>query len=327
MSNAKAFEDFFEGNFDNITAVGSSDGFPDLLSIIREGKQLALPHHEDDSERMQGFHPSQISGKSCLTFYWNHINDPVHSDPDDELQEIFDEGTELHERYQRYLTPYLKGTWMCRKCRSIHGMNTEYLRHKKLHLGSGKYGAWKKDSKIISDSFLPSPVPKACKCKNTTFKYLEWRVIDNFITGKIDGVLTIDSKDYGLEIKSAGINSFAMLTANANLVKKHKEQFSIYLDALKLERGFILYVLKGGQGVMDLHNSSNNWKLQGVRRVFNVKTEDCQESLAGIKELMQTAKTAKNMPLPTRNKDCQTVYGKKKTHCDYYHKCFGNEEI
>ncbi len=282
---------------------------PNLDGLIRN--YLESPEEfEEDGERMKGFHPSQISGRTCPLFFYYHITEPSpKQEHPPELMEIFHEGTQIHERIQNYLSEYLYGTWLCRTCRVQINANSNYVKTLKDDDNS---------KRIYSHSLKPAPLPKKCpNCSGKTFKYLEWRVINKGVTGKIDGILKKTSGEFiGLEIKSAGVTSFLNIGPKSKLLAKYKEQFGIYLKLLGLNEGLILMHCKGGAEAISIYNKLNNSNFpENIRKQFLVTTS--QLDLKKLFERMELAlswkaKKVNALPEPIKTPECEKCSFKKK---------------
>lgn len=158
---------------------------------------------------------------------------------DTRLQRIFDNGHSLHFRLGKNLeeTGYLKGIWVCKKCRYEHGS------HQKL-------GVLK---------------PSICDqqgCSSSYFRYKELGFLDEdtFLGGHIDAVLclhnyeingTIITEDDSVEnshmivdFKSIRSESFKTLTSPK---PNHITQMQIYFYLSGLKYGKFLYENKNDQ--------------------------------------------------------------------------------
>lgn len=169
------------------------------------------------------------------------------------LQRIFDNGSDVHSRLQRYLSNHLYGTWGCKKCDAVIHENDAYRQWVDL------YGVPHTESlaKIVSYSKTWMPRPTVCpRCGGESFVYREWRLFDlkRRIKGKTDGILRAPSSSkapryLGLEIKSANSMSIASIKANpaSDTLRSWKEQEAVYLRLAGLEEGVILVENKNTQ--------------------------------------------------------------------------------
>jgi len=164
----------------------------------------------------QGFHPSSISGISCLRREYYKYLGQFQERFDYSTIRRFDNGHGIHDNWQSYFSMMkdisLLGRWKCRSCNTI--------------------------TKGISKK------PDFCdNCGDSNFKYKEIQLRnDEFrLSGKCDGVILIDDVSYVLEIKSIEQFSFNKLKEP---LEKHKIQLGLYMYLLNIYKGVFLYEKK-----------------------------------------------------------------------------------
>jgi hypothetical protein len=203
---------------------GSDRSLPDLDALIEEGI-IETNSHEDSDIRMPGYHPSQISSRTCVRFYVLHSLPEFHVEQkfNATTHEIFDVGNDIHKRIQRYLSPHLLGTWKCRQCGYMYNANYDE-----------NYNPIDKE---------PDYMPTSCKkCGYKHFKYMEWKIISpNGIRGSIDGIISYNGEIGGIEIKSTKSMIWSKLSVDMDMVKKYIKQFAIYLKELDLGWGKFIF--------------------------------------------------------------------------------------
>lgn len=183
----------------------------------------------------QGFHPSGISASKCLRMgvyeYLGILPDEDHPGIDPRTRLIFDNGHDVHDRWQTYFTlmsemPNSKikliGSWKCKGCGHVYSPDKAIEKPKK-------------------GTVCPT-------CGSTRIKYNEFRIRDKKlrITGKFDGKLLIDGKPVLLEIKS--INTFNIKKL-VEPMEKHQKQVSIYQYCDGTDTVLFLYEDKNMQDV------------------------------------------------------------------------------
>ena len=134
-----------------------------------------------EDRRSDVLHPSELSknGSCDLAIYYRVLGMPVLSGesekPSFQLQRIFDQGTEIHLKWQGYLTEcgLLEGTWECRSC------------HERF---------WALAPKVCPDCLFPAPA----YCE-VPFDAYDSHLIMGHADGKIGRRI--------LEIKSIGIGT------------------------------------------------------------------------------------------------------------------------
>lgn len=222
---------------------GERDDMDLIQSIDDEVKKFlwslnSNAQYEEDQYggvKEQGFHPSGIAADKCLRMgvyeYLGVAPDEDFLGIDPKTRLIFDNGHDVHDRWQTYFTLMserpdspikLIGSWKCKGCGHVYSPDKE----------------------------VPKP-PKGTKCPtcgSTRIKYNEFRIRDKKfrITGKFDGKLIIFGKPYLLEIKS--INTFS-LGKLVGPMEKHKKQVSIYQHCDGTEGVLFLYEDKNMQDV------------------------------------------------------------------------------
>lgn len=245
---------------------------PHLVPII-ETEQVAIQRRSEgfygDAESiMDGFHPSFISGTTCQAAY--HYNRSIENKfhVDAKLQRIFDNGSDVHTRIQRYLSARLVGTWRCRKCQATHGQQPAYMAFlEKTAATNPGYADELAHTATVSASPIAAPAQCArCERKaadefNPLFVYKEWRIIDpeTGIVGKTDGILAFDGKYVPIEIKSAN-NRTCLTLAKTGPSLKYKKQFNLYIDRLKAQHpdlpftdgGIFVYENKDTQQLIEI---------------------------------------------------------------------------
>lgn len=159
---------------------------------------------------------------------------------------VFDLGTAIHDLFQnKYLAPagLLWGRWTCSRCEVL----------------------------TPEEQFMP----QIAHCPRGTWIYDEPPVLIKEqgirITGHADGILMIRGRKMGLEIKSIkpGGNKWAS-PGFAELKEpkpEHEFQLQLYLSALNLDSGVILYMCKGTQEMKEyVVQRSEAARKEAVRR-------------------------------------------------------------
>ena len=280
----KIFEDVeIPTSFNELNKSDSS--LPDLDAIIEEGIK-ATNSDEDSDIRIPGYHPSQISSKTCVRFYVLHSLPEFHLDSkfNATTLEIFDVGNDTHKRIQRYLSPYLKGTWVCRRCGTFHNKNYDT------------------DLQPIKD-VSPKHKPDNCdNCGYKYFKYMEWKIMSqNGIRGSIDGIIEYDNQVGGIEIKSTKSFIWNKLSVDMDMVKKYAKQFAIYLKELNLDWGKFIF-----------ENKDSHQKKYLTIRNGEIDLSDIYYTI----DLANEYKSRKKLPKARLCDDCK--------ECPYYKSKFCN---
>lgn len=186
-----------------------------------------------------GFHPSGISSDRCMRAAVYDLLGIPHENSGSEiapkLRRIFDNGHDLHDRWQKYFTKLSQkpvdvdfiGDWKCKGCGHT----------------------------LSPDKEIPYPKDVKCpKCGSTRWKYNEFRLRNKKlrVTGKRDGKLVIKStgREILLEIKS--INTFQFKSLFAPL-DKHIIQLTLYMYLSKTREGVFIYEDKNTQEFKILH--------------------------------------------------------------------------
>ena len=258
---------------------------PDLDTLIEEG--ISSTNNQEDSDiRIPGYHPSQISSKTCVRFYVLHSLPEFHLDSkfNSTTLEIFDVGNDTHKRIQRYLSPYLLGTWKCRKCGEMYNVNYD------------------KNHNIIKH-ITPKSMPEKCvKCGNEHFKYMEWKVISkNGIRGSIDGIINYNNDIGGIEIKTTKSHIWMKLSMDMDMVKKYVKQFAIYLKELNLDWGKFIF-----------ENKDSHQKKYLTIKNGEIDLSDIYYSI----ELANEYKSRKKLPKARLCDDCKDCQYYKTQYCN-----------
>jgi hypothetical protein len=246
---------------------------PHLVALI-ETEQVAIQKREKDfygdgESIMPGFHPSFISGTTCRTAYWYSLQEANFFHIDPKLQRIFDNGSDVHSRIQRYLASRLLGTWRCRKCQTTIGQQRAYAHFLRENLSNPAYRDEIEHTDAMSITDKPIPMPTVCPgCDrkqedefNNLFVYKEWRIIDpvSGIVGKTDGIILHNNKHVPIEIKSANNrNCLNLLKSGPSL--KYRKQFMLYVDRLAAQHpdlewaggGIFVYENKDTQQLIEI---------------------------------------------------------------------------
>lgn len=201
------------GEKDDLSLVQSiDDEIKNFLWSLNSNSQYEEDQYGGVKE--QGFHPSGIAAGKCLRMgifeYLGIAPDEDFLGIDPKTRLIFDNGHDVHDRWQKYFTLMserpnspikLIGSWKCKGCGYVFSPD-----------------------KAIEK---PKKGTKCPTCGSTRIKYNEFRIRDkkHRITGKFDGKLLIHGVPHLLEIKS--INTFS----SSKLVEpmlKHRKQVSLY---------------------------------------------------------------------------------------------------
>ena len=169
-------------------------------------------------DKKKGFHPSSLSTSTCKRkIYMDYMG--LSGDVGNRLRRIFDNGHDVHDRWQKYLTRSGKigsqfklwGNWRCKKC-----------------------------NKLFEEQFEPECCGKV--------KYAEVPLADKErdIVGKADGILVFHGVRYLLEIKSINSAGFSKLNSAK---KEHRKQAMIYARTLGVETILFLYEDKNTQNM------------------------------------------------------------------------------
>ena len=185
--------------------------------------------------REHGFHPSAIGAMECsrsaVLEYMQVPGIEQHDDIDPKLRRIFDNGHEVHDRWQRYFTLLAKkgqvrfvGSWKCKGCGFVESPDKE----------------------------IDCP-DKACpKCGSNRWKYNEFKLRDpkRRITGKRDGKIIIPELGLTMLLEVKSINGMQFTKLNGAL-DKHIVQANIYmdLDPEGVDMILFLYECKNTQAV------------------------------------------------------------------------------
>lgn len=247
---------------------------------------------------MNGYHPSYIARRSCVLSYYYHLKDYRSLDPDPRTLRIFHTGDSMHSRLQKYMRPFLYGTWRCKGCHKIHNQHEGYFRWLKDLQPTDEAAEMRRNAElaaVVSASDTPMPYPAPCSCGGEDFRYEEWRVISEKygITGKIDGIFKNSRDEWvGWEIKSANNQSYMNLgRKDSSLLQKYKRQLSVYLSVLGISYGVITVENKDNQTLRDFH--------------LYLQDEDLSGMFTRLELATQMAKGKKKLPTARRNEDCR----------------------
>lgn len=222
---------------------GEKDDLSFVQSVDDEVKKFlwslnSNAQYEEDQYggvKEQGFHPSGVAAGKCMRMgvyeYLGVAPDEDFLGIDPKTRLIFDNGHDVHDRWQTYFTLMserpnspiqLVGSWKCKGCGHVYSPDKEIPKPKK---GT-----------------------KCPVCGSTRIKYNEFRIRDKKlrITGKFDGKLLIFGKPHLLEIKS--INTFS-ISRLVGPMEKHKKQVSLYQYCDNKDPVLFLYEDKNMQDV------------------------------------------------------------------------------
>jgi hypothetical protein len=247
-------------------------------------------------EDRPGFHISGLYRFCPVRWYFAKTN-PKREEISYKTQFRFDIGSSLHSMIQGYLGSMgiLKGLWRCE-----NGHTT----------------------KVIGVR------PKLCEeCQSTHLHYREIRVektIDdkNFISGRPDGVITVDGEDMGLEIKSVESKVLNMMSEPYDYPVF---QLRVYMHLLRemgmfpaIKKGVILYVATSSEETQMLpiktfmiDHSEDPWKEATTR-------------IAAALDLMKLHESKTITPEKINGqKICTNRTAGKKMYCGYTDECWG----
>lgn len=219
----------------------------DVVGVIHEAMETFFWDLNQDNEYNeegyggeieQGFHPSSLPERvECVReLMYNYLGVPQDEVDkiEPKLRRIFDNGSDLHDRWQRYFTiasqKYdnieLIGSWKCKGCGYLHSPDKEVSFPYKNKTG-----------------LEPMPCPS---CGSTRWKYGEFRLRhkDLRLTGKRDLKLVVDGRPLLGEIKSINTFQFGKLY---DALPQHKRQFCLYMLMDGTKEGFFLYEDKNTQ--------------------------------------------------------------------------------
>lgn len=263
----------------------SDSVLPDIDELIESGIK-ETNSHEDSDVRIPGYHPSQISSRTCVRFYVLHSLPEFHLDSkfNATTLEIFDVGNDTHKRIQRYLSPYLLGTWKCRNCGEMYNKNYD-SKHLPLR------------------DVEPHPMPHSCtSCGYRYFKYMEWKIMSpNGIRGSIDGIINHNNQIGGIEIKSTKSFIWNKLSLDMDMVKKYVKQFAIYLKELNLDWGKFIF-----------ENKDSHQKKYLTIRNGEIDLSDIYYSI----DLANEYKSRKKLPKARLCDDCKECPYYKTQYCN-----------
>jgi CRISPR/Cas system-associated exonuclease Cas4 (RecB family) len=208
----------------------------DFLWELNEDEQYETESY--GGEREKGFHPSSICYANCarkLVFEYAGVpaDFPEEMFVDPGLRRIFDNGHDVHDRWQRYFTLMSKkygdkikllGDWRCKGC----------------------------GFKLSPDKEIPFPPERqdcsGCGHAAPRWKYNEFRVYkkDLRLVGKRDGKILFGGEEILLEIKSMRTEQHKYL---ARPTIPHIKQFSLYMLMTGVHKGLFLYENKNDQSL------------------------------------------------------------------------------
>jgi hypothetical protein len=193
--------------------------------------------YQDESyggDKEFGLHPSELCYGVCPTrllwgLYEIRPDYPEEAYVHPKLRRVFDNGNDVHTRWQKYFCKAgfdVIGSWKCRQCLKVYGEKKE------IHI---------------------SELPKKCSCGCKSFKYNEYKLRSEeyMITGKRDLKVNLNGKVLLGEIKSINTFSFKKLKGPK---KEHKLQFDLYNFLDNTEEGFFIYEDKNTQEYKMFHN-------------------------------------------------------------------------
>lgn len=243
---------------EKITAV-VEEGIEELLWSLNENKHYEAESYGGVIEK--GFHPSGVCRADCVRKlvygYLDVEGEAEENYIDPGLRRIFDNGSDMHDRWQRYMTMLslsnkkitLLGDWKCKGC----------------------------GEPISPGKEIPPPNPKKWKCKKckaTRYKYNEFRLRHKRyrITGKRDGKLLINGEKFMVELKSMNSFQFSNLTKP---VAGHIKQFSLYMfcDKEKTRKGLFIYESKNDQKIKVFLHKYNKADIADVLAVLRLAND------------------------------------------------------
>lgn len=242
-----------EENLSDLLRSVSTTGMPSISELV--DSELVRMQKEGWSRDsyggwMRGYHASFVVNSDCpRALMYHKVSDQAIEEFPPRTLRIFGNGNDVHSRIQSYLHRYLRGTWICARCHSVHNAHELYLDY----LETYNHQEYERVSEsTVSLSSEPEPVPEFClTCDHEAFLYDEWRVIDldTGLSGKADGILRLpeETEDIVLEIKSSNARSFGAMGPLTPLMLKYKKQIGLYMNALRISRGVILVENKNTQ--------------------------------------------------------------------------------
>lgn len=299
-------------------AVAAKDSAPLLTTLLN--KFLATQDYDNPAPplRAPGLHISGLAGicarREALTkLYPGKAEKGGH---DAETKRTFNVGTMYHRWYQeRYFGPMgiLKGGWRCSRCL--------YWEWGYMPVGPCPKCAWgwPKDSPGHQDATLP------------TFPKMGWWTYEEpwvqhkelGIVGHMDGIVTLDGEDYGLEIKTMNVQGFRKLTSPH---AHHVQQQWLYMALADtcphipapLEKGIMLYIGKDrawGLGTEKefINHLDRSWFSGVVGEVGRLKEFESRYA--------RLQKALEHTDLPDRIQ-CQRIDSPTAQSCSLASKCF-----
>ena len=245
---SSGFDDLFGDSqiFSNATTRGDLSFFEKAIDDFFWQLNTDKEYNEETygGEREQGFHPSGIHNMKCMRRgvleYYGVKGDSDKTDVSPQLRRIFDNGHDLHDRWQRYFTMMSDtrediqfiGNWKCKGCGTTTDVNKE----------------------------IKKPKHKCPKCGSERWKYNEFRLRDPKlrITGKRDGKFIFNGKSFILEVKSINGMQFAKLVAPK---EDHLVQANIYMRLDGSPYTIFLYECKNTQSIKVYLSSKDESKI------------------------------------------------------------------
>lgn len=280
---------------------------------------------EDKTSRKHdtGLHPSQISG--CLRrAIFSKLGAEIITTPDrkplrvhPKSRRIFDNGSYLHERMQKYFKDMglLLGTWECKSCGSVSPtrqieedlFENEGLTYKEE--GWVFYNKYK-----LYDIFKAMvPVPKSCPyCGGTHFTYAEVPIYvpEQEVEGRTDGIAYL-GKDYLKDIRNRNFEDFYILefkSENSFKFQKHSSAHQVHINQAAIYSfgtGFLV------DKIAVIYEDKNTQEIKEY--IVQVTKEMQEEVLRRIKILNHSLRT-KELPKDKMKSEC--TYCPHKIVCD-----------
>lgn len=225
------------------------DDFPNIVKLIYDGVQISQNENllSQQEGKVVSFNPSLISGRLCPIFLAHSVVNKhlVFKKPNQDLQLIFDLGTIFHELMQKYLKNILFGSWYCRECKKTLFLSEDYFYYIKNNSKKSYFDNFASGVYNLSKY----PVGYSDSCENCGAKnslvYSEWAVVVNdSITGRVDGIIKYNDKFVVLEFKTCSPSVFGSLSLDKEPTITHKFQMSYYMYSLGADYGVLIYFNK-----------------------------------------------------------------------------------
>lgn len=278
-----------------------------VFQNIRSAEEVIVPYideallslNEDEAYRdvqygakyIPGIHASQVAGERCVRrLYWVATRRYMEIENWEEyvkisnfigaqLRRIFENGSDVHTRIQRYLTisgKHLLGTYR-HYCKGFFDKATPYGLLK-IPFKNVMKGDVSLDFGMTADQFLSKAIEDEFTCvkcgeqlqKKTALYYEEtsFLIPELHLSGKVDGVLQLeDGSKALLEIKSINRDNFQSLLTP---LPKHIEQTHIYMLALGLDKVVFLYECKDNQVLKEYVIPRNEEIIKEYKSVFSL---------------------------------------------------------